>query len=194
MAVEKYIEYLSDDEELYDAMDTFYDLISAAKQSVYHSFVKTDMSKRELKELIKKEAIAVDKIGGAYSIGLRKDNMISSLKPMYLTLKNSLKENNDKPVFYHVNKLKENVHKQKQVTFVEPSFVFHDGCFILGNALILSIPFLYMTVKDVEDSLSCKVYKISFHEVGTAVIEDKEYHNLTKVILYLGNKHDKSNY
>lgn len=187
---ELYLEkYITNDDSIFSSMEVFYSLIDSAKQSVFQSFVKTDMSKEALKDCIKKEAIFLDKIHDTYKVSLKKENVIGSLKPMYKSLKRSMRKNNDKPTFFHVNRLKETLNKERHVTFESPSFSFdNQGNFVLGDALTLSMPVLSEVIKETENENNCKVKKMTFIEVGEAVYEDTPYSNVTLVeIYYQGN-------
>jgi len=173
----------SSDEDLYEVMEVFYSLIDTAKKSIFYSFVKTDMSKEALKGCIKREAVFLDKMDDVYSIGLPERDLIKSLKPMYRSFKRSLRSDTEKPVFFHVNKLKQELTKKSKVSFVDESFLFRGEKLYLGDVISLYLPFVALGVRDTEEEFNCKVNEISFQKLENVIIEDDEYERITLIEL-----------
>lgn len=181
--IERY--FLVDSEELFDRLQPYYDLIDAAKKSVYGKFItSTDMSPKSLKECIIEEAKALDTINSNVCIGVSKNDVTSSLKPLYRKYKRSVRKNSDKPPFYHVNILRQTEDfAQRFVSFAPPLLRFdnHSNMCICNDRIPMHG--IVQTIRQIEETFSCKLSRITFKEVGAAVYNEREHDFVTYVEL-----------
>lgn len=176
---------LGDSEELYAKLQRYYDLIEASKKSVYFKFISsTDMSVESLKDCIKTEAVMLNVVNENVCIGVSEKDVINSLKPIYKQYKRLVRKHTDKPPFYHVNSLRQHdVFFSRSVSFVPDSFVLGTDGFIRICNDALPLHGLREILEETERQNFCKFVRLTFNDVGHAVIDGREYHYLTDIEL-----------
>lgn len=176
---------LIDSEDLFDRLQPYYDLIDAAKKSVYGKFItSTDMSPQSLKDCILEEANTLGTLNGNVCIGVNKTDVTSVLKPLYRGYKKSVSKNKDKPPFFHINVLKNTEHfNGRFVSFAPPLLRFdkHSNMLICND--VIPMPGVLQTIRHTEESANCKLARILFKEIGAAEYNNCEYEFVTYVEL-----------
>lgn len=177
--------FLVDSEDLFYRLQPYYDLIDAARKSVYHRFItSTDMSPDALKECISEEASAIEQINSNVCIGIGKTEVTTALRPLYRKLKSAVKKNQDKPPFYHVNIMKQgDGFKKRTVSFVPPALKFDAKSNLRICNDSIPMPGVLKIIKETEFQYSCKLTRITFDEVGSAEYDNVEYDWITYIEL-----------
>lgn len=184
-AAKKYkeISLLVDSVELEMKMQPYYDLIEAAKQSMYGRFLSTDMSVKSLKECIKTEAVMLDAVNENVCLGVQRQDVINSLKPIYKEYKKSFDNHATKPPFFHVNSLRKegSVLFHQFVSFTPPLLKFDAyGNMVICNGCI-PLPGIRELVRDIEERDCCKLSRLTFKDVGYGEVDNTIYENLTYI-------------
>ena len=184
-AAKKYkeIALLIDSEMLSSKMQPYYDLIDTAKQSAYGRFISsTDMSVKSLKECIKTEATMLDAVNENVCLGVQRQDVIDSLKPLYKEFKKSVNKHTEKPPFFHVNSLRNaDVFFTRFVSFAPPLLKFDtDDNMVICNDLI-PLPGIRDLVREIEKKDSCKLSRLTFKDLGEATVDNTLHENLTYI-------------
>lgn len=166
--------------ELRNQLSPYYDMIISAKQSVLNTFLKSsDYSLVNLELCITKEAEVIDNVNSIVCVGFNEIELYSSLKPVRRTYKKFLKQNPEKPPFFHLSNLKSDpVMKIKSVAFFRTSEELTDDGFSICRDNIF-IPELKTFVVEIEKLFSCKLYKMEFYDDGSDTIDGIVYTDLT---------------
>lgn len=194
-ARKKYLEryFLVNSEELLDRLQPYFDLIEAARYAVYSKFItSTDMSVSALKECISSEALALGTVNDSVCIGVGKNDVINSLKPMYKKFKRSVRKNNDRPPFFHVNALRRDEEMFiRSVSFTPPILKIDKDSNLCLCQDVIPLPGVRAFIRSIEKEENCKLSRMTFKEIGEAEMNGVEYDSLTYVLLRFDLENDK---